>query len=85
MNASISCASFNFDINITQTLELGWELLRMLPKKDLTRISPELREKYYGTNNFELDGEKREFPLESTDKNLEKSKKGNLGNLGNLL
>ena len=35
------------DRSINDTLELGWELLSMLPKKDLTRISPELRDKYY--------------------------------------
>ena len=36
------------DRTIERSLELGWELIRMLPKQDLTRISPELREKYYG-------------------------------------
>lgn len=32
---------------ITQTLDLGWELLRMLPREDLDRIDDETVEKYY--------------------------------------
>lgn len=28
------------------TLDLGWDLLRILPENELTRISPELKEKY---------------------------------------
>jgi V/A-type H+/Na+-transporting ATPase subunit B len=36
------------DRNIEGTLGIGWELMRMMPKRDLTRISPELRDKYYG-------------------------------------
>ena len=34
------------DRSIAQTLDLGWKLLRMLPRADLTRIKPELIEKY---------------------------------------
>lgn len=34
------------DRSIAQTLDLGWNLLKMLPKSDLTRIKPELIEKY---------------------------------------
>lgn len=34
------------DRSIAQTLDLGWKLLKMLPKSDLTRIKPELIEKY---------------------------------------
>jgi V/A-type H+-transporting ATPase subunit B len=36
------------DRDIEWTLGIGWDLLRQLPKKDLTRISPDLRDKYYG-------------------------------------
>jgi V/A-type H+/Na+-transporting ATPase subunit B len=36
------------DRSIEGTLGIGWELMRMMPKRDLTRISPELRDKYYG-------------------------------------
>lgn len=32
---------------ITQTLDLGWELLRMLPREDLDRIDDKTVEKYY--------------------------------------
>jgi len=34
------------DRSIQDTLELGWKLLRILPENELTRISPELKEKY---------------------------------------
>ena len=34
------------DRSIGQTLDLGWKLLKMLPKSDLTRIKSELIEKY---------------------------------------
>jgi V/A-type H+/Na+-transporting ATPase subunit B len=60
--------------SITQTLDLGWELLRMLPKKDLTRISPKLRDKYYGENDFDLKGKKTNMPLESEEENRKKRK-----------
>lgn len=33
--------------DITQTLDLGWELLSILPKEELDRISPEAVQKYY--------------------------------------
>ncbi|MFH2020032.1 MAG: V-type ATP synthase subunit B [archaeon] len=52
---------------IETTLGISWKLLNMLPKKDLTRISPELREKYYGEDDVELKGAKRSVPLESTE------------------
>lgn len=35
------------DRSIEETLNLGWELLGILPEHELTRISPELRKKYY--------------------------------------
>ncbi len=35
------------DRSIAETLELGWSLLRILPENELTRISPELKKKYY--------------------------------------
>ncbi|MBI2101801.1 V-type ATP synthase subunit B [Candidatus Woesearchaeota archaeon] len=35
------------DRSITETLDLGWGLLGILPENELTRISPELRKKYY--------------------------------------
>ena len=33
--------------DIIETLDLGWELLSILPKEELDRISPEIIEKYY--------------------------------------
>ena len=33
--------------SIEETLELGWELLSMLPAEELTRIKKEYIEKYY--------------------------------------
>ncbi len=38
-----------FDTNrtIAETLDLGWKLLRLLPKVELTRISKPILDKYY--------------------------------------
>lgn len=36
------------DRDIAETLDLGWTFLRYLPKDRLTRINPELIERYYG-------------------------------------
>ena len=33
--------------DIAETLELGWKLLGVLPENELTRISPELKKKFY--------------------------------------
>ena len=33
---------------VEETLDLGWELLRMLPKSELKRIKDELIQKYLG-------------------------------------
>jgi V/A-type H+-transporting ATPase subunit B len=35
------------DRSIAETLDLGWKLLSALPANELTRISPELKKKYY--------------------------------------
>ena len=35
------------DRSIQETLDLGWKLLAILPENELTRISPELRKKFY--------------------------------------
>lgn len=35
------------DRSIAETLELGWELLSILPENELTRISPELKKKHF--------------------------------------
>lgn len=35
------------DRSISETLDLGWKLLSALPANELTRISPELKQKYY--------------------------------------
>ena len=35
------------DRSIHETLDLGWELLGILPENELTRIDPEMRKKYY--------------------------------------
>ena len=33
---------------IEETLDLGWQFLRYVPKERLTRVKPELIERYYG-------------------------------------
>jgi len=35
------------DRSINETLDLGWELLGILPENELTRIDPEMRKKHY--------------------------------------
>ncbi len=35
------------DRSITDTLEVAWEILGSLPENSLTRISPDMRKKYY--------------------------------------
>ncbi len=62
--------------DIEKTLEIGWELLRMLPKKDLTRIKPEFREKYYGKEEPKLEGKSHSSPIGSTEnkEKLERAK-----------
>ena len=39
--------SFTTNRSIIDTLEIGWELLRILPKSELKRIRDEYVEKYY--------------------------------------
>lgn len=39
--------SFNEDRSIEQSLDLGWQLLSLLPKKDLDRIDDDILDKYY--------------------------------------
>jgi Archaeal/vacuolar-type H+-ATPase subunit B len=39
---------YDTDRGIEETLDLGWELLKMLPKSELKRIKDELIEKYLG-------------------------------------
>ncbi len=36
------------DRSISETLDMGWKLLSEIPESELSRISPELRKKYYG-------------------------------------
>jgi len=38
---------YDCDRSIEETLDLGWELLRMLPRSELRRISDKLLDKYY--------------------------------------
>ena len=39
--------------SIEETLDLGWELLRLLPRSELYRIKDELLDKYYETDSKE--------------------------------
>ena len=39
--------SYDDNRSITETLDLGWQLLSILPKEELDRLSPEIAEKYY--------------------------------------
>ena len=37
---------FDTDRSITETLDLGWELLRLLPREELKRIKGDMVDKY---------------------------------------
>ena len=41
---------FRTDRSIEETLDIGWKLLRMLPKSELKRIGDEYLDKYYSEN-----------------------------------
>ena len=41
----------NENRDIKETLDLGWELLKILPAQMIDRIDPKLKEKYLGDNN----------------------------------
>ena len=38
---------YKTDRSIEETLEIGWELLRIMPRSELKRISDKLLDKYY--------------------------------------
>jgi len=44
---------YNTNRSIEETLDLGWKLLKILPRSELKRISEELLEKYYDKNDKE--------------------------------
>ena len=41
--------------SIIQTLDIGWKLLRMLPKDELDRIDTKLLDKYYDDTRGQID------------------------------
>lgn len=45
------------DRDITETLDLGWKFLRYLPKERLSRVKPELIERYYGKEPSAISGQ----------------------------
>ena len=42
---------YNTDRSIEETLDLGWELLSILPRSELKRIKDEYLDKYYKGGN----------------------------------
>lgn len=38
---------YNTNRSIEETLDIGWKLLRILPRSELKRISDELLDEYY--------------------------------------
>lgn len=42
---------YNTDRSIEQTLDIGWELLRILPRSELKRINDEFLDKYYDVDD----------------------------------
>jgi len=62
------------DRSIQGTLGIGWNLLKAIPKDELTRISPELKEKYYGKDSSEMKETKAEKKEEKEEKKVVKKK-----------
>lgn len=58
---------------IEQTLDLGWELLSMLPEADLTRVKKEYIAKYYKHKEVKME-KKEEAKKEGAEKKEEKEK-----------
>ena len=48
------CQDFDEDRQLDETLDLGWELLSLLPKSELDRVDDELLEKHYNNENAKL-------------------------------
>ncbi|MBU0535362.1 MAG: V-type ATP synthase subunit B [Nanoarchaeota archaeon] len=61
------------DRSIVQTLTIGWDLLKSIPASELSRISPELKEKYYGKSAGET-AEKKEAKAEEKAEKKETAK-----------
>ena len=60
----------NENRTIETTLDLGWELLSMLPREELDRIDTKILDKYYRTEEEILEQKERnsENTLEETNK-----------------
>ena len=43
--------SFYENRTIEQTLDIGWQLLRLLPRSEMKRIKPEILDKYWPKEN----------------------------------
>ena len=43
---SLACLLYTSNREIAETLDIGWELLSILPESELKRIKPEMIEKY---------------------------------------
>ena len=48
------CQDFDEDRQLDETLDLGWELLSLLPKSELDRVDDELLEQHYNNENAKL-------------------------------
>ena len=42
------------DRSIQQTLQIGWDLMKAVPAAELSRISPTIKEKYYGKDTSQI-------------------------------
>jgi len=64
------------DRTIFQTLDLGWDMFSMLPERDLTRLSPELKKKFY-KGKVDSDDDTKEKKDDSNEEKTSKTKEGN--------
>ena len=49
IRAGIRIQGYSTDRSIEETLDIGWKLLRMLPRTELKRIDDKYLDVYYGT------------------------------------
>ena len=48
------------DRAIIDTLEIGWDLLRMLPREELDRIDTKILDVYYDKKDADTDSDKKQ-------------------------
>jgi V/A-type H+-transporting ATPase subunit B len=61
------------DRTIAQTLNIGWGMMKSIPAAELSRISPAIKEKYYGKDASQIKEEKAEHKTEAKSEKKEEA------------